>query len=239
MRSTLLSRRAGDTEDSIRGTSDSVGSSEWLDWAERDFRTSGPEASGAAMALPLDAAPGWRWLASPRVRRAGLMVLLQQVVLLIGFVAVYRPFDLNIYLWGGRAVTHGLRLYMVKADANWFTYPPFAAALFTPLAGIPGLMARLAWQLGSVAALAWACVLTVRLAGYRPTRTVIVSMVAGALLLEPMYHTLYLGQVNLMLMALVLADVWRVSRGQPAGIGIGVAAAVKLVPGVFILLLLL
>src|SRR5580704_3254476 len=239
MRSTLLSRRAGDTEDSIRGTADSVGSSEWLDWAERDFRTSGPEASGAAMALPLDAAPGWRWLASPRVRRAGLMVLLLELVLLIGFVAVYRPFDLNIYLWGGRAVTHGLHLYLVQADANWFTYPPFAATLFTPLTGIPALLGRLAWELGSVAALAWACVLTVRLAGYRATWSVIAAMVAAAFLLEPMYHTLYLGQVNLFLMALVLADLWRVSRGRPAGVGIGVAAAIKLVPGIFIVLLLL
>jgi hypothetical protein len=193
----------------------------------------------AIVAPPLDSAPGWRWLANLRVRRAAYAVLLVQVALLIGFVVAYRPFDLNIYLWGGRAVTHGLRLYMVKADANWFTYPPFAAALFTPLAGIPGLMARLAWQLASVAALAWACVLTVRLAGYRPTRAVIVSMVAGALLLEPMYHTLYLGQVNLFLMAMVLADLWLVSRGRTAGIGIGVAAAIKLVPGIFIVLLLL
>jgi len=109
-------------------------------------------------------------------------------------------------------------LYLVQADANWFTYPPFAATLFTPLAGIPGLLARLAWELASVAALAWACVLTVRLAGYRPTRTVIVTMVAAALLLEPMYHTLYLGQVNLFLMAMVLADLWLVSRGRRRGL---------------------
>ncbi len=60
------------------------------------------------------------------MRRAAYAVLVVEVALVIGFVAVYRPFDLNIYLWVGRAVPHGLRLYMVKADANWFTYPPFA-----------------------------------------------------------------------------------------------------------------
>jgi alpha-1,2-mannosyltransferase len=130
-------------------------------------------------------------------------------------------------------------LYLVQADANWFTYPPFAATVFAPLAGVPAIAVRLAWELGSVAALAWACVLTVRLAGYRPTRTVIVTMTAAAVVLEPVYHTLFLGQVNLFLMALVLADMWRVSRGHPAGIGVGVAAAVKLVPGIFIVLLLL
>jgi hypothetical protein len=229
MHTTLLPLGAADTADrDVRV--------EWGDWADTDTRKFARATSNPAT---LESVPAWRWLASRRVRHVGLAVLLLQVVLLIGFVAVYRPFDLNIYLWGGRAVAHGLRLYLVQADANWFTYPPFAATLFTPLAWMPGLLVRVAWELASVAALAWACVLTVRLAGYRPTRTVIVTMVAAALLLEPMYHTLYLGQVNLMLMALVLADVWRVSRGKPAGIGIGVAAAVKLVPGVFILLLLL
>jgi hypothetical protein len=209
---------------------------ELADWTDTEFL---PGAPATVTAPALDAAPGWRWLAGLRMRRAAFAVLLLQVALLIGFVVAWRPFDLDIYLWGGRAVTHGLRLYLVQADANWFTYPPFAATLFMPLAGIPGLLARLAWELASVAALAWACVLTVRLAGYRPTRTVIVTMTAAALLLEPMYHTLYLGQVNLFLLALVLADLRLVSRGRPAGIGIGVAAAVKLVPGIFIVLLLL
>jgi Glycosyltransferase family 87 len=207
---------------------------EWAAWVESETTQSGGNTPA-----PLDAAPAWRWLASRRVRRAALAVLTLEVALVIGFVAVYRPFDLTIYLWGGHAVTHGLRLYLVQAYANWFTYPPFAAAVFTPLTGLPGIIARLAWELGSVAALGWASVLTVRLAGFRPTRWVIVSMVAAAFLLEPMYHTLFLGQVNLFLMALVLADLWRVSRGRTAGIGIGVAAAIKLVPGIFIVLLLL
>ena len=228
MHTTVLSRGAEDTADRDLSV-------EWADWTDSDSRAFAHEIDTPTA---LDAAPGWRWLASRRVRRAGLAVLLLEVGLLIGFVAVYRPFDLNIYLWGGRAVTHGLRLYLVQADANWFTYPPFAATVFTPMAGMPGLLARLGWEIASVAALAFACVVTVRLAGYRPTRSVIVTMVAAALLLEPMYHTLYLGQVNLMLMALVLADVWRVSRGRPAGIGIGIAAAIKLVPGIFIVLLL-
>jgi hypothetical protein len=58
------------------------------------------------------------------VRRAALVLLALEIGLVIGFVAAYRPFDLNIYLWGGRAVTHGLRLYLVQSHANWFTYPP-------------------------------------------------------------------------------------------------------------------
>jgi alpha-1,2-mannosyltransferase len=113
------------------------------------------------------------------MRQAATTVLGLEIALVIGFAAVYRPFDLNIYLWGGRAVTHGLRLYLVQPDANWFTYPPFAAALFTPLAAIPAVATKLAWELGSVAALAWACALTLKLAGRRPSAAVTVAMVAA------------------------------------------------------------
>ena len=64
-------------------------------------------------------------------------------------------------------------------------------------------------------------------------------MVAASFLLEPVYHTLYLGQVNLILLALVMTDVWRTARGRTAGLGIGVAAAIKLTPAIFIVLFLL
>jgi alpha-1,2-mannosyltransferase len=165
--------------------------------------------------------------------------VLLEIALVAGFSVIYRPFDLEIYLWGGRAVTSGTRLYLVQTHGTWFTYPPFAAALLTPLAAGPAVAVRLAWELASVAALGWACVVTLRLAGYRPGRTIVVAMVAAGLLLEPVYHTLYLGQVNLFLLALVLADMWRVARGLPAGIGIGLAAAIKLIPGIFIVLLVL
>jgi hypothetical protein len=162
-----------------------------------------------------------------------------QLAVVAGFAVVYRPFDLQIYLWGGKAVTHGLRLYLVQSHANFFTYPPFAAALFTPFAALPPVVIGVAWELGSVAAFAAACALTLRLAGYRANLTVVLAMVAGGLILEPVYHTLYLGQVNLFLLAMVLADIWCVARDKQSGLGIGIATAIKLTPGIFIVLLLL
>jgi len=187
--------------------------------------------------LPLPARLGW--VATRHGRQLISGVVLLEIALVAGFALVYRPLDLQIYLGGGRAVTSGTRLYLGMVQGNWFTYPPFAAALFTPLAAIPALVARLAWELGSVAAFGWACVLTLRLAGNRPVRSTVLTMLAAGLLLEPVYHTLYQGQVNLFLLALVLADMWRVARGRPAGIGIGLAAAIKLIPGIFIVLLVL
>jgi hypothetical protein len=179
------------------------------------------------------------WVESRRGRRLIYGAVLLEIALVASFAVVYRPFDLEIYLWGGRAVTDGMRLYLVAVQRNWFTYPPFAATLFAPLAAGPAIPVRLAWELASVGAFGWACALTLKLAGCRPTRSVVLALVAAGLLLEPVYHTLYLGQVNLFLLALVLADCERVARGRPAGIGIGLAAAIKLIPGIFILLLVL
>jgi alpha-1,2-mannosyltransferase len=65
------------------------------------------------------------------------------------------------------------------------------------------------------------------------------GLVAAAIALDPVYQTLFLGQINLILLALILTDVWRVSRGRDAGIGVGIAAAIKLTPAIFIVFFLL
>jgi Glycosyltransferase family 87 len=183
--------------------------------------------------------PGFGWVAGRRAGRVVWGVLGVQVLAVLVFALVYRPFDLWIYLWGGRAVTHGLELYAVQVRGNnWFTYPPFAAALFTPLTALPPVLVGVGWELGTIAALAWSGRACLRLAGYQPAPAVTAAVTAGALLLEPVYHTLFLGQVNVFLLALVLADITRAAAARPAGIGIGLAAAVKLVPGLFIVFLL-
>ena len=176
---------------------------------------------------------------TPRARKLAYAVLVLEVAIVIGFAIAYRPFDLNIYLWGGRAVTDGLRLYLVQPHANWFTYPPFAAILFVPLTGLPAVIVVLAWELATVAAFAWACVLALRLTRCRPSKPAVAAVVGAGLLLEPVYHTLYLGQVNVFLLALILTDIWCVARGKRAGVGIGLSAAIKLTPAIFIVLLLL
>jgi Glycosyltransferase family 87 len=180
-----------------------------------------------------------RAVRAARARKLAYAVLLLEVAIVIGFAIAYRPFDLNIYMWGGRAVTEGLRLYLVQAHANWFTYPPFAAALFVPLTGLPAVIVVLAWELATVAAFAWACVLALRLARCPSSKPAVAAVIGAGLLLEPVYHTIYLGQVNVFLLALVLTDIWRVARGKRAGVGTGLSAAIKLTPAIFIVLLLL
>src|SRR6202044_3136848 len=86
--------------------------------------------------------------------------------------------------------------------------------------------------------------------GYRGRRGIRLGATFGvsalALLTEPVQQTLSLGQVNLLLMALITADLLTGAALVPGartrwwhGIGIGIAAGVKLTPLIFIPYLLL
>jgi len=180
-------------------------------------------------------------------RRVVYGVLAAELAVVIAFAATYNALDFRIYMWGGHAVLHDNRLYLALAYGHWFTYSPFAAVVFVPIAALPLAVARVGWDLVSVAALAYSCVLVLKLAGYRPTRLMVAGVVAAAMALDPVWQTLYLGQINLILLALILTDVWRVSRGPDAGLraglgaglGVGIAAAIKLTPAIFIVFFLL
>ena len=72
----------------------------------------------------------------------------------------------------------------------------------------------------------------------RASPPVTALLVAVLLALDPIRTTFYLGQINVVLLALVLADV----TGRPGrlrGVGVGLAAAVKLTPLVFVVYLVL
>ena len=167
------------------------------------------------------------------------VVLGLEVAAVIGFAVGYNALDFRIYMWGGHAVLHDTRLYTDLAYGHWFTYSPFAAVVFVPIAALPLTAARVGWDLASLAALAYSLVLIGKLAGCRPSRLAVAGLVAAAMALDPVYQTLFLGQINLILLALILTDVWRVSRGRTAGLGVGVAAAIKLTPAIFIVFFLL
>jgi Glycosyltransferase family 87 len=177
---------------------------------------------------------GKRWVAWVTCGVLGL-----EVAAVLGFAVAYNALDFRIYMWGGHAVLHDTQLYRDLAYGHWFTYSPFAAVVFVPIAALPLTVARAGWDLASVAALAYSLVLILKLAGYRPSRLAIAGATAAAMALDPVYQTLFLGQINLILLALILTDVWRISRGQDAGLGVGVAAAIKLTPAIFIVFFLL
>lgn len=152
-------------------------------------------------------------------------------------------FDLRVYhgavdTW----IHHGGRLYdyRVPGTAYGFTYPPFAAVAMLPMA-LLGLRAAIA--MGLLLNLAALAVVVRLLSGRAWRRYGWYGCALGACtlaLFEPLRDTFSFGQVNLLLLALVLVDAWLLATGRErrAGIGIGLAAAVKLTPALFIGLLL-
>ncbi|MGA2836009.1 MAG: glycosyltransferase 87 family protein [Acidimicrobiales bacterium] len=152
--------------------------------------------------------------------------------------------DFAVYLMGAHHLVDG-RLYLAhlpNATHLPFTYPPVAALAFGPLALLPTQAAQLVWA--AVNVLSLYAVLVLSLHAARPdidrARLYLWALVlAGpSFLLDPVRLTFYFGQVNLVLCALILADLTttvRIGRRTlPRGVLLGAAAAVKLIPLVFV-----
>jgi alpha-1,2-mannosyltransferase len=139
--------------------------------------------------------------------------------------------DLKVYRLGGETLLdQASALYDVRLAGLPFTYPPFAAVVMVPFAVLPWLVAVAGWTLGTFVSL----IAVWRLSGGRGLRSpVLLAVVAGSLVLEPVRETLGFGQVNLMLCALVLYDLLGPASRPGRGIWVGLAAGVKLTPLVF------
>ncbi|NLU74203.1 DUF2029 domain-containing protein [Streptomyces sp. HNM0575] len=68
---------------------------------------------------------------------------------------------------------------------------------------------------------------------------VLLAVTAVALWLEPVFQTLVFGQINLLLVCLVLWDMGRPDGARAKGLAVGVASGIKLTPAVFAVHLLL
>jgi alpha-1,2-mannosyltransferase len=160
-----------------------------------------------------------------------------------GFWLSLPRIDLEVYRLGTEVWLAGGDLYGLLPPTSTgylpFTYPPFAAVLFTPFAVVPYPLAGAALTLLSVAALVVVIVVVLRALGVRPAVPLLAALVPLALLLEPVRATLFYGQVNLVLMAAVVLDCLVRRPRWPRGVLVGLAAAVKLTPAAFVLFFLL
>jgi alpha-1,2-mannosyltransferase len=147
--------------------------------------------------------------------------------------------DLMVYRAEGAVVRAGGDLYALRTtDARLSaTYPPFAALLFTPLTLLDTTTMRTVGTAGNLALLVVFVRLSLRLVGHAHVQTVW-WVAAVAVWCEPVWTTLRYGQINLLLAALVLWDLSRRPGDRWAGVGIGLAAAVKLTPALFAVFLL-
>ena len=181
------------------------------------------------------------------------------VTILVAGVGVARSFledafnyhiDFDVYRAGGQAVLDGEPLYEgvfpVSTIALPFTYPPLSALLFVPIALLPSWVGYIPFALVSALSLVHVTVIvlnalstergpagTNRTMARRTTWTIGWLLLPLAIWMWPITQTLFYGQINILLMLMVVADLLLPRTRWPRGMLIGLAAAIKLTPAVF------
>jgi alpha-1,2-mannosyltransferase len=161
------------------------------------------------------------------------------------------PIDFAVYRAGGLHIVQGIDLY-VRQSSNMaitgfgrsyllhstFSYPPFSALTFVPLAAVPAWVGALLWELGSLTALVALVGISFRRLLDRARHRSLAwgAISAVAIVTTPVTDTLFFGQINLFIVLLIVADWTGTERWR--GVRTGVAAAMKLTPLLFFVLFL-
>lgn len=165
------------------------------------------------------------------------------------------PVDFDVYRDGGLIIRHISPPYDPKAADplyGWsrtallaFTYTPFSAVAFALVSFVPPALDPRLTEVVNVAALAgaaWCVMRGLGWAGWRARAGGALLGAAAGLVTEPVFRTVYLGQINIVLMLMILWDLTQPDTPRSRwwkGFLTGVAAGVKLVPLIFVPYLLL
>jgi alpha-1,2-mannosyltransferase len=178
----------------------------------------------------------WAWPAAAAVFVAALAAYLADVAWHPGHVVGW--YDLNVYNHAGliaRSLPRELYTWQLRPGIK-FTYTPFAALGFAAGSLLPWAVLRWLMTVASVAAVTATVWLTLGALGWRgrDRATAAVVVAAVGLWTEPVQRALHLGQIEPLLMVLVVWDLCQPDSRRWKGVGIGVAAGIKLVPLIFI-----
>ena len=197
----------------------------------------------------------------PALRRTAILWLPAVVVAVLAWLLLAgwnkQGLDFSVYWHGGKILNdagwaasdlYGPNVEWAGGPGLPFTYPPFAALVFSLLARLPEPFALQLFNAAGVAVAAWLSLLAVRYwnakADWRRTfetprsRWIAAAVLLAMLTLGPWRETLAFGQINILLMGLMAADLLsrnhRWNRSMPgSGFLVGVAAGIKLTPLVF------
>lgn len=149
------------------------------------------------------------------------------------------PVDLQVYRLAGQHLAEGGQLYAGDFIPGLpFTYPPFAGAFFELFASVPSPAATWLWQVLNFLALVWVIAATMHttLRASMGTWALAVGLAVASFGLDSIHGSFYFGQINVVLMALVALDF--LPRRTFGGVGVGLAAGMKLTPAFFIVVFL-
>jgi alpha-1,2-mannosyltransferase len=173
----------------------------------------------------------------------GMLLLSVLIFLIVRATIPHRVLgDLRVYRADGMALRRGQDVYgPLQGVHGLATYPTFAAVLFVVLTPVP--IEPLQWLsiVGNLLLLGYVCYASCRLVGVHGRRGAVVACAIAAVGLwsEPVFTTLAYGQVNLLLLSLVLWDFTRPETSPLRGIGTGLATALKVTPGIFVVYLVI
>jgi alpha-1,2-mannosyltransferase len=153
--------------------------------------------------------------------------------------------DFQVYRWGVRTWLAGGDIMNAAPKVSDGTtlpwvYPPFALLPLSPFGLLPPLVG--AALLHAVDLLALGATLYIVTRRVRPTASTLTALAVTAvglplaLFSEPVRTSFDLGQINILLMALATLDC--LARSRRRGVLVGLAMAIKLTPGVFLVLFL-
>lgn len=173
----------------------------------------------------------------------GLWALFGAVAVVSSALVLARPpaerlSDLHIYYGAAEHVAAGRPLYeYVAANGGPFTYPPFAMVLLRPLTILPEGALQVLWLALSVAAVA-AIAASVK-GAFGGGRVAVAAVACAVLVSAPAQSNLRFGQMSFFVVLLALVDAVGLTPARYRGALIGVAAAIKLTPLLFVGYLLL
>jgi alpha-1,2-mannosyltransferase len=199
------------------------------------------------VSLPTSSAPATSLSISRRLSRAAaeflppfaVALLILPFIIQYGKLIPWQPstIDLQVYVYAVKDMLAGKDIFATTTPFwnLYFIYPPIAAILMTPLVFGPYLFWQVVWTGGLV----WAQQSVLKRCGAPRGWKLGLIGIAVLLAVEPIRTTLGYGQVNTILMALVVADLLPDAPGErrriPQGTLIGLAAAIKLTPALFVI----
>lgn len=176
-----------------------------------------------------------------------LATLFSLVSIAVVIFTVYRAatsylMDVEVFQDAGWALRRGQDLYSENFPTRSgyrFIYPPFAALLFYPLTWLGPVTLQVTWTICTIAAIyAMLWMIFKRIRCEKPA-IFAASILGLVLLLEPLNSNFRFGQINVFLALLVVADVLGFIPKKLRGIGVGVAAGIKITPAAYALLFLM
>lgn len=148
--------------------------------------------------------------------------------------------DVGVFRDAGNALLNGDPLYIDFPTRSGFAfiYPPFAALLFAPLTWLPEVAMDIAWNTCIIAAIFAIMAMACRRLKLEPWWAWAAALTGFSTLLDTVYANLYFGQINIFLILLVTADVLGFTPKSVRGIGIGIAAGIKITPAAYAVIFL-